>query len=152
MALLHGQFREVHRDLDECLDECVRALARASRPAGSAQVRLYVHAATVEDLVIHSLLRGVSPLFATIWQGKGPANYSTRDLEPIRSYAGDVFAASDAYLAALTPNTASETVDLSRMGLGHPTVAWVLSRFVVLELCQITGELRSLIYRPGASA
>jgi hypothetical protein len=78
------------------------------------------------------------------WAGEGPARYSTTDLVPLRAYAQQVFAATDAYLAGLAPHEASQTVDLTRLGQGRPTVAWVVSKFVVLELAKIYGELASV--------
>lgn len=141
--LLRDQLREVHRALDDGLTNWLRAMAPAVPPTGSRVVALYVHAATVEDITVQSLLRSVSPLYETDWAGKGPAHYSTADLTPLRAYAQQVFAATDSYLARLTPGEAGQTVDLSRLGEGHPTVAWVMSKFVLLELAQICGQLTS---------
>ena len=147
-GLLRAQVRDVHRQLDEGLTEWLRALAPAAPPMGSRVVALYVHAATVEDVTIHSLLRRVAPVYERDWAGRGPARYSTTDLVPLRAYAQQVFAATDAYLAGLAPNEASQTVDLSRLGQGRPTVAWVVSKFVVLQLAQIYGELTSAVHHP----
>jgi hypothetical protein len=141
VRLLRAQVRELHHALDDYLSEWLRGLGTLGPPRGSRPVGLYVHAATVEDISIQTLLRGVAPLFATQWAGRGPADYATTDLGPIRQYARDVFAATEAYLTGLTPEATSRAVDLSRLDLGQPTVAWVVSRCVVLELAQIHGEL-----------
>jgi hypothetical protein len=148
VALLRAQVREVHRELDEGLTEWLRALAPAAPPSGSRVVALYVHAATVEDVTIHSLLRRVAPVYERDWSGKGPARYSTTNLVPLRAYAQQVFAATESYLAGLGPDGASRTVDLSRLGLGEPTVAWIVSKFVVLQLAQIYGELTIAVREP----
>ena len=142
-ALLRAQVREVHRALDEGLADWLSALAPAAPPPASRVVALYVHAATVEDVTIHSLLRQVPPIYETDWAGKGPGHYSTADIVPLRAYAQQVFAATDAYLAGLSNDGVSQTVDLSRLGQGRPTIAWVVSKFVVLQLAQIYGELTS---------
>jgi len=147
-ALLRAQLLEIHRELDEGLTAFLRGLAPGAPPRGSLPLRLYVHAATVEDVTIQSLLRQVAPVYETDWAGKGPARYLTTDLAPVRAYARQVFAATDAYLAGLAPNEASQTVDLSRLGQGRPTVAWVVSKFVVLQLAQIYGELMSAVHHP----
>ena len=102
-------------------------------------------ASKVEDVTIQSLLCHVAPIYQTDWAGKGPARYSTADLVPIRAYAQHVFATTDAYLASLTPHALSQLVDLSRHDLGQPTVAWVVSKFVVLQLARICGEFTSAI-------
>ena len=144
-GLLRAQLQEIHRELDEGLTAFLRSLAPDAPPRGSLPLRLYVHAATVEDVTIQSLLRRVAPVYATDWAGKGPARYSTSDLAPVRAYAQQVFAATDAYLANLGPDEASQRVDLSRLGQGKPTIAWVVSKFVVLQLAQICGELTSAV-------
>jgi hypothetical protein len=145
-GLLRAQVEEIHRALDETFNEWLRGLP-AAPPTGSLAVSLYIHAATVEDVTIHSLLRRVPPVYETDWAGKGPARYSTSDLVPLRAYAQQVFAATDAYLAALGPEAANQIIDLSRLGQGKPTVAWVVSKFIVLQLAQICGELTSVTQR-----
>ncbi|HLZ31262.1 MAG TPA: hypothetical protein VKV73_28430 [Chloroflexota bacterium] len=144
-ALLRAQLQEIHRELDEGLTAFLRGLAPAPPPQGANPLRLYIHAATVEDVTIQSLLRQVAPVYETDWPGQGPARYSTADLAPVRAYAQQVFATTDAYLAGLGPDAASQRVDLSRLGQGMPTIAWVVSKFVVLQLAQICGELTSAV-------
>jgi hypothetical protein len=142
-AVLRQQVREVHRQLDEGLTDWLRALAPAAPPAGSRVVALYNHAATIEDVTVQSLLRHVAPIYQTDWAGRGPGHYSTANLVPLRAYAQQVFATTDAYLAGLSANEPNRTVDLSRLDQGRPTIAWVVSKFVVLQLAQIYGELLS---------
>jgi hypothetical protein len=142
--LLRAQVQEIHRTLDDGLSAYLASLAPATPPGGSLEVALYVHAATVEDITVQSLLRQVAPLYATDWAGRGPARYSTADLAPLRGYAQQVHAATDAYLAGLRPDELDQQIDLSRVGQGKPTVAWVVSKFVVLQLSKIYGELTSL--------
>ena len=143
--LLRAQVREVHRELDEAFGDWLRTLGPGGPPTGSRVVALYVHAATVEDITVHSLLRQVPPVFQKDWAGSGPGRYSTADLLPVRAYAQQVFVATDAYLAGMAAGDVSQTVDLSRLGHGTPTVAWVISKFVVLQLAQIYGELTNAL-------
>jgi hypothetical protein len=139
-ALLRAQVQEVHGELDGHFKKWLCRIAPATPPAGSLAVALYVHAATVEDVTVQSLLRHGAPMYQTDWAGKGPSRYSTADLVPVRAYAHQVFAATDAYLAALSPTALGQKVDLSRHGLGTPTVAWIVSKFVILQLARICGE------------
>jgi hypothetical protein len=143
--LLRAQVQEVHRELDARLTAWLLGLAPANPPTGSRVIALYVHAATSEHVTINSLHRGLAPLYAWVWAGAGPAHYSTADLTPLFSYARQVFAATDGYLADLTSDEAMRKVDLSRLGEGRPTVAWVVSKFVVLQLARINGELTSAL-------
>jgi hypothetical protein len=147
VGLLRAQVTEIHRALDDTFTEWLRSLAPAAPPRGSLVVSLYLHAATVEDVTVQSLLRRIAPVYETGWAGKGPARYSTTDLVPLRAYAQEVFAATDAYLGGLAPEAAMQAIDLSRLGQGKPTVAWVVSKFVVLQLAQICGELTSAAQR-----
>jgi hypothetical protein len=147
-ALLRAQVREVHRELDDGLTNWLRALAPAPPPTRSSVVALYLHAATVEDVTIQSLLRRVAPVYEKDWAGRGPAQYSTAELAPVRAYAQQVFATTDAYLAGLSQDESNEMVDLSRLGQGRPTVAWVVSKFVVLQLARIYGELTRAVQDP----
>jgi hypothetical protein len=140
-GLLRAQVQEVHGDLDGYLTKWLCRIAPATPPAGSLAVALYVHAVTVEDITIQTLLSHVAPIYQREWAGTGPARYSTADLAPLRAYAQRVFSTTDGYLAGLTPQALSEPVDLSRHALGQPTVAWVVSKFVVLQLARICGEL-----------
>ena len=84
-------------------------------------------------------------MFERDWAGSDPGRYSTADLLPVRAHAKQVFVARDAYLAEMDVDDASQTVDLSRLGHGTPTVAWVISKFVVLRLAQIYGELTNAV-------
>jgi hypothetical protein len=139
-GLLRSQVHEVHAELDGHLSKWLCSIAPAAPAPGSLAVALYVHAATTEDVTVQSLLRKRAPIYQTDWAGKGPARYSTEDLEPVRAYAQQVFAATDAYLAELMPSALSQRVDMLRHGLGTPTVAWVVSKFIVLQLASICGE------------
>jgi hypothetical protein len=150
-AFLRAQVREVHQQLETYLSTWADALAPGSSTRGSPVPALYLHGATVEDVAIHTLLLRASTLFSSAWAGAGMARYAPVDIEPIRAYAHEVYAATDAYLASLTLDAASRRVDLSRLNLGQPSVAWVVSHFVVLELAHLSGELMSAAHMPGAS-
>ncbi|HLZ31270.1 MAG TPA: hypothetical protein VKV73_28470 [Chloroflexota bacterium] len=151
--MLRAQVRDIHRALDQGLIASLRSLATAAPLDEPLVVALYVHAATVEDVTIQSLLRRVAPVYTTHWAGKGPARYSMADLAPMLAYAQQVFAATEAYLDGLGPDEVNAQVDLERLGQGKPTVAWIVSKFVVLQLCKIYGELasasRSSVRRSG---
>ena len=148
-GLLRAQVHEVHRQLDAGLAASERGTGPRAPAGQSLVVALYVHAATVEDVTVQSLLRRVAPVYETDWAGTGPARYSTADLAPVRAYAQQVFAATDAYLAELGVDGLNRRVDLVRLGQGTQTVAWVVSKFVVLQLSKIYGELASAARAQG---
>jgi hypothetical protein len=135
VALLRRQVQECHTELDAAaagwLQEATLWTPR------SYPVRLYVHAVCAEDVTIQLLLRHDVPLFASLLPFAGRPS----DRAALREYATAVHAATDAYLAELHPDTLNETVDLERRGVGLRTVAWVITRFVVMELARTRGNI-----------
>ena len=103
MRALRAQVQEVHAELDGYLSKWLCGIAPAAPAPGSLAVALYVHAVTVEDITIQTLLSHVAPIYQSEWAGTGPARYSTADLAPLRAYAQRVFSTTDGYLAGLTP-------------------------------------------------
>jgi hypothetical protein len=73
-------------------------------------------------------------------------------LPMLRKYARGVRSASDDYLASLSPADLGRGVDLSALGPGEVTVAWVMSRLVLGELDKARGEIKSLRAAQAQSA
>jgi hypothetical protein len=65
------------------------------------------------------------------------------DLPVLREYARAVFAATDNYLACLSDDDLNRPVDLSAIGFGQKTVAWVLTMNVA-NANQHCGEISCL--------
>jgi hypothetical protein len=96
-------------------------------------VAILRHAVCAEDATLHVLLKGTQPLFAH------PAHMRTILRRQVGSgafsrYMRDVFAAAEAYIENLEADSIGDTVDLSSVGLGKPTVGWVVRHFIVREL------------------
>jgi hypothetical protein len=96
-------------------------------------VAILRHAVCAEDATLHVLLKGTQPLFAH------PAHMMTILQRQVGSgafsrYMRDVFTAAETYIENLEADSVGDTVDLSSVGLGKPTVAWVVRHFMVLEL------------------
>jgi len=58
------------------------------------------------------------------------------DLNALRSYTQATYAITEEYLASLSDEQLRETVDLSGVGLGIPTVQWILSGVICQDSCQ----------------
>jgi hypothetical protein len=130
-ALVRQQVRQCHTNLDESAAGWLRKTHFSS--AWPVPVRLYVHALLIEDITVQSVLRGNAPLFTWLWPGPaGPVASAM-----LSQYARAVHGSADAYLARLTPDDWGQVLDLSKLGLGQRTVAWVIRRFVLLELEQL---------------
>ena len=134
-ALVRQQVRQCHTKLDQ---SAAAWLHRTPFSSGwSFPVRLYVHALLVEDITVQSVLRGNAPLFTWLWPDVGgPA-----DTAALSDYARAVYGSTEAYLARLTSDGLSQVLDLSRLGLGQRTVAWIIRRFVLVELAHISSAI-----------
>jgi len=135
IAVLRRQVRQCHADLDRG----AAGWLHETRPVTgwSAPARLYVHALCIEDITMQSVLREVAPLFTWLWPDLGgPPDEAT-----LRQYARAVYASTDVHLVKLSADGLSRVVDLTKLGLGRHTVAWVIRRFVVTELGRICGVI-----------
>lgn len=63
------------------------------------------------------------------------------DLGALRQYARAVYAATDAYVASLSNKNLERVIDLSAMGQGQQTVAWMIGTALVSNLATHTGEI-----------
>ncbi len=128
----------------------------------------YAHVVMSQDMVVNGMLRGQAPLFVSTWAGRtgasepmpmpGPewTNYGpwTRsvqvDLPAMREYAQAVYAASDDYLASLTPEDLDRPMDLSSLGVGQVNLAWALHMLLIGHVNNIHGEISCLKGLQGA--
>lgn len=159
MALLRMQLEHANNWLEGTLgepseDEVHAVPAGAANPIGVC----YAHAVLVEDMVVNSMLRGSTPLFASVWEGKNglsepmptpgpewPKYFDwTRgvriDLPLFRRYAQAVYRDANAYLDTLTPEDLDREVDLGGSS-GTQSVGWILSVLLIGHLHDGTGEL-----------
>ncbi len=123
----------------------------------------YAHVVVSEDSIINGMLRGQAPLAMSTWAGKtglsepmpmpggdwehAYGDWARRvqvDLPALHAYAQAVYAASDGYLATLTPESLDQPIDLAAMGMGTMDLGWVLGQFVVGHIANITGEISAL--------
>lgn len=128
------------------------------QPPGTANpiAAQYAHALCGLDALVHVVLLGGDPLFASVWAGRtgisAPqwqadpewARAVRVDLAAAREYAGAVYAAADAYLDSIGEAELRETRDLTAFGLGVPTVDWLLSAIGVGHVNNMTGEISCL--------
>ena len=126
----------------------------------------FAHLVLGEDFLINGMLRGAAPLAAAAFAGKtglgemAPApgqgdwgEWGRRvkiDLGPLRAYAKAVFGATDVYLGALSPADLDRQIDLSALGLGNHSLAWVLTNGGVGHVYGHMGEIACLKGLQGA--
>jgi hypothetical protein len=123
-----------------------------SNPIGA----LYAHAYLSADGVVHGLLQGSAPLFATTWAAKtGVAAPQMQlsfdwgrgvqpDLAALRQYGQAVMEAVSAYTSKLGDDDLDREIDLSGADLGVRTVGWALNALVAGHLNNMAGEISAL--------
>lgn len=135
-------------------------------PIGAA----YAHVVLSMDGVVNGMVRGKRPLFSAAFAGKTgtsllhPGSTGGGPFDPeawgrvfadwcrqvkvdpgaLHNYAAAVFEAADAWLATQNDADLKETVDLTSIGIGPCTVAYVLSNVVIGHICLHTGEIAAL--------
>ena len=108
----------------------------------------YAHVVTSEDMAVQRLLRGKDLVAATTWAGRtgmselpplGPgagdlkawSRQAKIDMPVLQRYGQEVYAATEEYVASLTPEGLARSLDLSVLGLGQQPVAFILNALVV---------------------
>lgn len=129
-----------------------------ANPIGST----YAHAVAGTDAAINILVAGRAPLFTTTWAGRTgisqPQWHQSQqwarsvqiDLPVLREYAAAVFAAADAFIAALDVAGLERELDLTADGIGVQNVSWVLSALVTGHVNNMAGEISALKGTLGA--
>ena len=54
------------------------------------------------------------------------------------------YTATNEYLSLLAPEDLDQTADLSNLGMGHVTRAWIFSRLIIGHMDNICGEISCL--------
>lgn len=162
--LLREQLHQAHAFLDSAVTGATDAQAHwvpqgRANPLGAT----YAHVLFGEDAFI-SNLAGHVPLFASAWAertgvSEAPPLAPTGsvfplapewfdwgrrvrvDLPALRRYDQAVREATDSYLADLRDDDLATTLDLSAVGFGHPTLAWILSAGLVGHTLAHWGEI-----------
>jgi hypothetical protein len=158
VTLLREQISTAHEWLEGTMADVTAEQADwvppgVANPLGAS----YAHAIASEDLIINGILRDGTPLFLGDWAGKTGQSLPhpnsdwtqyaawTRDvrvdLPAARAYAQAVYAATDAYLAGLTPDDLDREVNLFGMS---QTLGATLGNFVVGHCHDLMGEISCL--------
>lgn len=157
IELLGEQIQQAHQLLEATMEGVTNEEAHwlppgTANPLGAT----YVHAVASEDAVIHMILRGQAPLYASTWAARtgvsdvqplsSPewAQSVEVDVPQLREYAQAVHSATDDYLEKLTVEELARMVDMSNLGLGELSVGHILSRFVLGHIDNMCGEISCL--------
>jgi DinB family protein len=162
-TLLREQIQQAHAFLEATMEGVTPEQAHWTPPGvANPLVATYVHAIASEDLAINMVLKGITPLYASSWaeetgisevQPLTTAEWARRVrivLPVTRHYAQAVHSATDGYLATLTDKDLVRDLDLTSFGLGHMSVASLLSQMVFGHINNMCGEISVLKGLQGA--
>jgi DinB family protein len=117
---------------------------------------LYAHAYLAADGVVHALLQGIPPMYASTWANKvgveAPqmnltidwARSIKPDLPGLRKYGQAVTEAVSTYTGKLSDDDLNREVDLTGANLGVRTVGWCLNALVAAHHNNMAGEISAL--------
>jgi hypothetical protein len=147
-----------HGTLEQIMSDCDDAMLHKTLPSsniGSA-ASIYAHAVISEDAIVHGMLQGKQPLFIEQgWEAKtGVANAGMppmqtpewaakvrMNLPQFQEYAQLVYAATDAYIAALPD---AELDRKMQMPFGESNVAFIVATLLGTHLPGHAGEIAAL--------
>jgi len=168
VSLLRDQLNQSYQFLEMTLNDVTAEQAHWAPPGKANPLgATLAHLALGEDAFVNGMLKGSAPLAAGGWADKTgiseppPPPFPPKpwdlwgrsvrvDLDALRRYAGAVHAATGEYLASLTPADLTGGVDLSAVGLGQQTLAWVISNGVIGHRLSHWGEIACLKGLQGA--
>ena len=168
VALLRQQLKQAQEFLKMTLNDVTPEQAHWAPPGTANPLgATYAHLTIGEDAFVNGMLKRSAPLAAGSWASKvgvsepPPPPFPPKpwdewgrrvqvDLGALSQYGQAVFAATDDYLASLVDADLSAPIDLSAVGLGQQTLAWVISNGVLGHRLSHWGEVSCLKGLQGA--
>jgi hypothetical protein len=155
--------KQAHWLLNATFDDVDEELANRPAPGNANPLgTAYAHIAIAEDGVINAMVKGGQPTFAGPPAGRtgvdrampmpgmvegdiGDWYHNARvNLSELREYAAGVFDATEQFVAGLDEAELGRSIDLSFAGLGHKTVADVITMLVVQHCDNYSGEISAI--------
>ena len=165
-CVLREQIEGAHEILEDTMADVTPEQARWSPPGRANPLgATYAHAILAEDMLINGLLRGSAPLVATSFAAKAGlsepppppdqdfGDWARRvqvDLTALRQYAQAVYGNTTDYIRSLSEDDLNRTIDMTSMGLGKQSLAWVLGNIVLWHINAHCGEVSCLKGLQGA--
>jgi hypothetical protein len=159
IEFLREQLGQARTFLDGTMSEVGAAAVHAPMPGVCNPIdATYAHLVIGEDGFVNGLLGGAAPLFASEWAGRTGlselppqdadwSDWATRvqiDVPALKRYGAAVAVATDAYIAALSPEDLDTPIDLSSFGFGQRSRGWVLGSGVLAHVLSHWGEICAL--------
>lgn len=166
ISLLRGLVKNVNELLEGTMTDVTAEQAHWIPPGVAIPIgAAYAHVVLSQDGAVNGMFKGGVPLFAAGWAGKtgvsehppapdpgepgfpdwsGWSRKVKVDLPAMRKYAKAVYAASDDFLATLSPEDLERPVDLTALGLGKSTMGFVITNGIVGNGFTHCGEISCL--------
>lgn len=153
VEVLRFMFGQAHQYLEGTMMGVTDEVARYEAGGPASILGQYAHIVSGEDWLVNIKAQGGAPLMMQTNPGfKTPpppvgwdvwARTEAVDLAALRTYAQQVYAATDAFLAAADDTVLSNPVDMSEMGFGMVTITAVLT-LALLNVCVHCGEIAAM--------
>lgn len=158
IEVLRASLSDAHWLLDQSVTDLSASNLHWSPPGTTNTIAAtYAHAVGTEDILVQATLRGQRPLAQTEWAGRNGISlpipqrgsewftWSRRvqiDLPAVQRYAAAVYAATDEFLATLTP--AQLDVPPSVALPANQPMRWLIDNLVILHAGVHSGEIAVL--------
>jgi hypothetical protein len=157
IELLRKQFEAAHQTQEATMADVTDATAHftdlsKALPVGAA----YAHSVIGEDAILAQMLTHAAPLSSdnsktglsepmpsqSEWEKHDQWARSVKiDLPKLKAFAQEVYKQTDVYLAGLSDADLDKEFDMTSMGMGKQTVAFVINNFLLLHIANLTGEI-----------
>jgi hypothetical protein len=156
--VLKQQFAGGHDILEQTIADCAPETLHKTQPGATITsiASIYAHIVFTEDMIIQGMLQQKPPVYQSQgWAGRASvampstpgltvewAHAVRMNLASFREYAKAVYAATDAYAAALSDGALDRKVDTGFVG--EQTVAFILGNICVWHVSEHGGEIAAL--------
>jgi hypothetical protein len=154
---VRGQLQFWHHTLQDMMKECNDEQLHRVLPGSTAGsiASIYAHTVLAEDFILHQMLQNTEMVFAAGgWEAKTGVPHTGRpmqtpewaarvkmDLPAFQEYAGQIFAATDAWLASVGDDALEEK---RQSPFGEQSVGFLVANLLGTHVPQHTGEIAAL--------
>ena len=155
VSLLQQQSFSAHEWLDGTLGDVTPEQVHWAPPNGLHIGAQYAHIVLGEDILINTMCKGGATMASTDWEGKTglsepmPAgafgDWAKRvqiDMPALRAFGKAVFANTESYIAALTPEELDRKIDLTSWGMGVVPLGFFIGGIITAMVTPFDGDGR----------
>ena len=162
LQLIKDQIKDAHTTFEGTVSDIKDAHLHVN-PGGKALPlgSLVAHLVYSEDVILHGMIQGKSPLYLTSWKGKTGASTPMPAMDEkwvqahsdwaksvqikfpqLLKYMKTVFATTEKYISTLSEKDLEKEIDLGSWG--KKTLVSLLSGFIIAHTNSLTGEISAI--------